>query len=127
MQNFRTWLRLIENDEDQPYIQSRRQGTTIWIDMIHVPRSQRGQGTGSRYYREWEAKLPKDIALVRLMAADTGSGQGNSDGFWEMQGFEWQYSGDNLDYESEHMMWKGVNGHPTPKQVVVDDDDQDID
>jgi predicted GNAT superfamily acetyltransferase len=117
---------MVEGEDDNPYIDARMSGdTTVWIDMIHVPKQQRGQGIGTRYYREWEAKLPKTVKLVRLLAADTGSGRGNSDQFWELLGFNWQYKGENLDYEAEHMMWKGVNGHPTPATVDVDAYDDD--
>lgn len=55
------------------------------------------------------------------MAADTGSGLSN--GFWEAMGFNYQYDGESLDYETSQYMWKGVNGHPTPETVWVDAED----
>lgn len=103
---------------DEPYINAHRSGDIIWIDMMGVP--DRGKGIGRRYYEQWEANLPPDIKLIRLMAADAGHGPSN--GFWEAMGFDYQYAGDDLDYETSHYMWKGVNGHPTPPTVNADED-----
>lgn len=107
----------------EPYIHAHRSGDTIWIDMMEVPEGQRRKGVGANVYQQWEASLPPDIKLVRLMAADTGSGKSN--GFWEAMGFDYQYDGDDLDYETSQYMWKGVNGHPTPPTVIVDGEDDD--
>lgn len=116
------WIELLENPE--PYIAAHRSGDIIWIDMMSVPVSDRGKGIGRQYYMKWEQELPQDVKIVRLMAADTGSGLSN--GFWEAMGFEYQYSGDDLDYETSQYMWKGVNGNPTPATVDLDDDQDDI-
>jgi hypothetical protein len=114
-------LRIPEGNSDKPFINARMSGDTTWIDMIHVPELQRGEGIGTKYYEEWEIKLPSTVKLVRVLAADTGSGKGNSDHFWDKLGFDWQYKGENLSYEAQHMMWKGVNGHATPMVVDVDE------
>jgi predicted GNAT superfamily acetyltransferase len=93
---------------------------TAWVDMILIPAQERGTGQGRRTYEAWEARLPATVEVVRLFAADTGSGE--SDGFWEAMSFEYQYDCEDesdLDYESSHMMFKGVNGHPTPKPIWV--------
>lgn len=108
-------------EAEKPYIDDHRSGDIMWLDMMAVP--VRGQGIGRRYYQQWEAELPKDIKLVRLMAADAGHGLAN--GFWEKMGFEYQYDGEDLDYETSQYMWKGVNGFPTPETVWVGDDDDE--
>ena len=102
----------------RPYLDAHRAGVSMWIDMLHVPASQRGMGTGRKLYANWEAHLPKDIELVRVFAADT-EGFGNSDGFWQSLGFSYRYAGglDELSYEAAHTLVKGVNGHPTPKPL----------
>jgi GNAT superfamily N-acetyltransferase len=120
----RKWMRLVEGKLDKPYIEASIGRDTANIDMFYVPKNQRHKGVGTRYYQEWEANLPKTVKLIRLLAADT-EGQGNSDQFWEMMGFEWQYTGENLSYEAEHTMWKGVNGHPTPPTVNTDEYEDD--
>jgi predicted GNAT superfamily acetyltransferase len=104
----------------RPFIDAHRSGNAVWIDMMLVPKKQRGRGVGRAYYEQWEAALPKDVELVRLMAADTGEGASN--GFWEAMGFDFQYDGEDLDYEMTHYMWKGVNGYPTPPTVDADAD-----
>ena len=107
----------------KPYIDAHRSGTIIWIDMMAVP--ERGQGVGRRYYERWEARLPKDITLIRLEAADAGYGMAN--GFWEAMGFDYVYTGDGMEgaeQEVKYAMWKGVNGHPTPDPIPLDDDDE---
>ena len=109
------------NNSVEPYIDAHVSGDVIWIDMIFVPFDQRNKGVGRALYEKWEKELPADITLVRLMAADTGSGQ--SSDFWDAMGFEFQYDGEDLDYESSQYMWLGVNGHPTPATVLVDDND----
>lgn len=87
--------------------------------MMRVPPDKRRQGIGRQYYAKWEAELPKSVKLVRLMAADTGSGKSN--GFWEAMGFDYVYDGDAeaMDYETAQAMWKGVNGKPMPKAIAV--------
>lgn len=95
------------------------------VAIIHdfvVPKSLRGRGVGRREYEKWEANLPHTVELVKLFAADYGDGKGNSDGFWENMGFDYQYA-DADDYETAHMMWKGVNGHETPPPIEWDDED----
>ena len=88
--------------------------------MFEVPAHLQGQGLGKAYMAHWEATLPPDITLVRLIAADTGSG--NSRQFWDACGYDYRYDGESLDYEAEHEMHKGVNGHPTPAMVTLDSD-----
>jgi GNAT superfamily N-acetyltransferase len=109
-------------EDNAPYIDAHRSGDVIWIDMMAVPSEHRGKGIGRQHYEAWEASLPPDIKLIRLMAADTGEGVSN--GFWEAMGFEYQYDGEDLDYETSQSMWKGVNGHETPPTVNVDDDEE---
>jgi len=106
---------------EQAYINGHVTGTIAWVDMIWVPPGERKNGKGRGLYLDWESKLPPETTLVRLMAADTGSG--NSDPFWERLGFNWVYLGsDDLRYEDLHMMWKGVNGTPTPASIDPDSD-----
>jgi hypothetical protein len=121
----RNFIDIIESEAEGPYISSHRSGATVYIDMMTVPRDQRRKGVGRAYYDEWEAALPHDVVMIKLMAADTGSG--NSAEFWSSMGFDYQYDGESLDYESQNMMWKGVNGHPTPATIDVDDEDEDED
>ena len=106
---------------DECRMSAHRSGDVIWIDMFHVPEHLRGKGVGRAYLAHWEATLPPDVTLVRLMAADTGSG--NSRGFWDACGYHYRYDGESLDYEAEHEMHKGVNGHPTPKMFWIDGDE----
>ena len=101
-------------------------GNTAWVNMISIPQSQRGQGFGKQVYLNWEKQLPSKIKLIRLMAANTGSG--TSSGFWDRMGFDYTYTGESLPYETAMMMWKGVNGHPTPDSIQGDDEEsQQID
>ncbi len=104
------------------YISSHRSGGVIWIDMIWVPTEHRGRGIGRKLYRDWERDLPDDITTVMLMAADTGDGVSN--GFWEAMGFAYRYDGEDLSYEAQQQMWRGVNGHPTPETVRVEEEDE---
>jgi GNAT superfamily N-acetyltransferase len=109
--------------EESTHIDAHRDGDeSIFIDVMYVPERLRRRGVGAACYREWEARLPKDIRYVRLFAADTGSGV-NTDGFWASLGFGYQYdaeSEDVLTYEDQHMMIKGVNGTKTPEPVYVE-------
>jgi hypothetical protein len=89
-----------------------------------VPRELRGRGLGREAFEKrimTYVKKHPSIHMIRLMAADAGHGKSNE--FWESLGFDYAYSGDNLDYESAQMMRKGVNGHPTPDPIDCDDDD----
>ena len=107
-----------QNVCDVPYIDAHMSGKeVVWIDMMRVPPEQRRRGIGRNHYAEWEAELPKSVKLVRLMAADTGSGKSN--GFWEAMGFDYVYTGgaEDMDYETSQQMWKGVNGHKTPRAI----------
>lgn len=118
----REFIDIVESAaEEQPYINAHRSGDIVWIDMMHVPPGQRGKGIGRAFYERWEASLPKDVTLVKLMAADTGEGVSN--GFWDAMGFDYQYAGEALGYEASQTMWKGVNGFPTPPTVDVDAED----
>jgi len=99
-------------------IESHEQGDTMWLDLIEVPKSQQRKGLGRKEYEEWEGSLPKNIKLVKLMAADMGDG--NSQGFWERMGFDFVYTSNdpnNIPYEYRQEMQKGVNGHPTPNPI----------
>lgn len=101
--------------------------TRIEIEWIHVPASERSKGAGRAAYEEWERTLEPSVKLVTLFAADTNE-QGNSDPFWEKLGFDWVYTADDADvipYEHSHRMHKGVNGHPTPKAVWWDEEDDE--
>jgi GNAT superfamily N-acetyltransferase len=117
------WATLVESEAPRIVAEIHpTQGIAI-IHDFHIPKVSRKQGLGRRAYEEWEASLPKEIKLVRLFAADYDNG--NSDGFWEAMGFDWNYTGENLSYEAQHAMWKGVNGHPTPPPVNVDEEELD--
>lgn len=119
----REWISLFEENE-KPWIDWHQAGEfVVLIDMFYVPPGMRGKGIGKTFYQNWESRLPKSVKLVRLMAADYGDGAGMSNQFWERMGFEYNYTGDNLPYEVEQMMWKGVNGHPTPPAIESDGDD----
>lgn len=124
----RKWIAIIEEGSETPNEQPRivaqvhvQQGVAIIHDFF-IPKELRGTGIGRKTYEEWEAALPPSIKLVRLFSADY-EGTGNADEFWDAMGFSYAYEGDNLDYESQHAMWKGVNGHPTPPTITVDDDE----
>lgn len=108
-------------DRREPYIHAHMSADVVWIDMFFVPPEMRRLGIGRRHYEEWEAGLPKTVTLVRLMAADTGSG--SSEGFWEAMGFDHVYDGDasSIGYEAAQQMQKGVNGQPTPEPLPIDD------
>lgn len=104
-------------------IDAHRSGSIIWIDWICVPADQRGRGNGRAAYSEFEKHLPADVEQVRVMAADSGSG--SSQGFWDALGFAFAFDGpgaSGLPYESRQTMFKGVNGHPTPKPTWISDD-----
>ncbi len=103
-------------------IDAHRAGDVVWLDWFCLPARARGQGHGRAAYDAWESALPVDITCVRLFAADTGDGR--SDGFWERLGFSYVYDTDNpdaLDDDDRYAMWKGVNGHTTPRPVWVED------
>lgn len=108
---------------EKPNIAAHASGDVVWIDMMSLPKGERGKGAGRAGYAEWEETLPENITRVQILASDTGAG--NSAAFWEKMGFTYQYEGENLDYESAHRMWKGVNGHATPPTVNVDDEDEE--
>lgn len=121
-----------KSEQAQAYISAHsvdKKNSIVEIDMIFVPQEQRRQGEGTRLYEEWEAELPKSVHAVHLFAANTeGEGFGddeNSDDFWSAQGFDYRFrarrSSDShrLPYEERHTMVKGVNGHPTPKPIVM--------
>jgi len=100
----------------------------VELHWFKVPEESRRSGMGTRLWAWLQANLPPHIKLVTLFAADSDGG-GNSDPFWEKQGFRWRYAAEDpgdLDYEATHAMWKGVNGHRTPKPVItgLDQDDE---
>lgn len=112
-------------------IHAHRSGDSVYIEEFVIPENLRRKKArnGATEYARWEASLPKDIKLVRLHAADMGSG--SSEGFWERMGFDWRYDyGESIGprdrrYEHSREMVKGVNGHPTPPTVVIDEDDDE--
>lgn len=108
---------------DAPYVDSHGNADLVWVDMLYVPRAQRGQGIGRKTYEAWEASLPTTVRLVLIHAGDTGSG--DSSGFWDAMGFAFRYDGENLSHEARCAMAKGVNGHPTPPTLRVEDGDED--
>ena len=78
------------------------------------------RGMGRQEYSRLEASLPEDIHLVELDAVDS------SDGFWIKMGFSPKFVGDEDDIGSlVHVLWKGVNGHPTPAPREPTDEDLD--
>lgn len=99
-------------------------GSTVEIHLIVVPDGKRRAGLGTRFFRWFEANLAERVTLVQVFAADY-DGNGNTDGFWESLGFRWKYGGEDLSYEEAHAMWKGVNGHPTPRMIAVGPDEDD--
>lgn len=115
------------------YLNSHRVNEeTIEIEMIFIAKENRNNGEGTKLYLEWEKSLPKEIKCVKLFAADTGSG--NSYPFWERLGYEFKYTGDSLEditsavgYEGTYTMIKGVNGHPTPKSIWVEPEEENED
>lgn len=93
---------------------------TMYLEWFALPRELRGKGLGRRAYELWEKTLPKSVKLIRLHAADTGSGP--TDMFWERMGFDWSwdfgepvYSTEDPNYEASHEMQKGIHGKRTPK------------
>lgn len=99
---------------DQVEIQSHQSGDVVWIDNFVVPDRLRRNKLGSAAYLAWEGKLPPNIKLVRLFAADTGSGRSNH--FWDYLGFCYRYFYNEAhNNEIRFEMHKGVNGHKTPK------------
>lgn len=126
----RRLINLIVEAEEEPYIDAHRAGDIIILDMMYVPKAQRGKGVATAYYNEWEKNLPPDIKMVRLWACDAGAGLTTP--FWERLGFEYQYDcesyedlGDQVDMDFTTWMVKGVNGHPTPEPIMVHPDDED--
>lgn len=107
-------------DKDDIYINAHLSGTEIlWIDIMFVPEEQRGKGKGTAFYEDWEQFIPKTAKIIKLMAADTGNGE--SSGFWEKMGFSFVYDSETeLGHETAQMMWKGVNGHSTPKSIFIE-------
>lgn len=113
------FLKFLEASE--PYINAHREGSMVWIDMMHVPPEQRGAGSGRAYYEQWEAALPQDIEYVRLVPVDSGGGP--ADGFWEAMGYNYLYSSHDPDYDVPNDMVKGVNDHPAPGPLGYEPDE----
>src|SRR5271170_4901116 len=99
----------------QPTIDAHREGDTVWLETFEIPEEQRGKGLGQEAYEEWENSLPKDVQLIRLFAANTG-GEESSASFWKKMGFEFVTTED--DGPVDAYMWKGINGHSTPKTAA---------
>ena len=62
--------------------------------------------------------------MICLFAGDTGAG--SSAGFWEKMGFTYTYDQES-GTEYDNYMWKGVNGHPTPKPQDTPDEEHGYD
>ena len=111
--------------QDQPYINAHRVGDhKIEIEMLFVPRDQRGKGVGRQFYQQWESNLPPDIHVVQIWSADTGNG--NARNFWDSLGFCYKYDNpDDWPVDEDTMDWmvKGVNGHPTPTAILIEPPD----
>ena len=99
-------------------IGAHREGNVIHIDWFTINEVHRGKGWGRRAYEQWEASLPKDIVRVELNAAQD-AGTGRVEQFWVKMGFEFIYNREVYDATIDNAMWKGVNGHPTPKAKDV--------
>jgi hypothetical protein len=121
----RKWINLMERAEDKEPVVSgmaRPGDKVVELFMLYVPHHLRGMGAGRAAYEEWEAKLPRSVERVEIDAVDYGDGAGDAKPFWDRLGFDFKYSGDNLDAEEQNRMWKGVNGHPTPPSIGDDDE-----
>jgi hypothetical protein len=118
---FQFWIPLVgavgeSHEPDQVVIQAHLSGPElVWIDWFNVPENLRGHGEGRKAYLKWERTLPETVKVVRLQAGDSGAG--DSAGFWEKMGFSYVYA-DHKGDESDQMMWKGVNGYPTPSAIT---------
>ena len=110
-------------DKQKPKIQAHQSDTTMYLDWMWIPQEMRGKGIGSAMYKAWEDKLPKEVTVVRLQAATAGDRPAAP--FWDNMGFSFVYNYETGDYEADNQMWKGVNGHPTPKSLHPDDEDPD--
>jgi len=89
-------LSLDEAANDSVTIDAHRVGNSVVIDYFEV--NPQRQGLGSKKYKEWESKLPKDIKTIKLYASDAGSG--NSEMFWDQMGFDWT---DEPGYMIKHL------------------------
>jgi len=107
---------------EQPYIDAHRVGAhKIEIEMMSVPKAQRGKGVGRRFYEQWEAELPPDIHVVQIWSADTGTG--NARGFWESMGFEYRYSNpDDWPVDEDTMDWMVIDLRLTPNRGIATKD-----
>ena len=99
-------------------------GDVLWIDMFGLRPEDRNQGGGRIAWQEFESSIPKEIAVICLFAGDTGGGP--SAGFWEKMGFTYQYDQES-GTEYDQYMWKGANGHPTPKPLDTPDEEHGYD
>jgi hypothetical protein len=85
----------------------------IIIEMFLVPSVVRGTGIGKNMYQQFEDKLPENIKIVNLIAADLGSG--DTQGFWFERGFRKVFEDQNKKNKQFYIyMQKGINGYLTP-------------
>lgn len=104
----------------------------LYLEWFALPQELRRKGLGRRAYELWEASLSKRVKLIRLHAADSGSG--STDAFWKKMGFNWRwsfgepvYSANDPNYEAYHEMQKGIHGKRTPEPIEVPyDDDEEL-
>jgi hypothetical protein len=121
----RDFINIVRESVDRPFIDAHMSGpNTVEIEMMVVPQQLRGTGAGRLFYQQWEEELPSEVKLVQLWCADA-DGSGKANGFWEAMGFDYKFSGEpaNPDADIWWWMWKGVNGHPTPQTIVLDDEE----
>lgn len=95
-------------------------GDILWIDWFYLPPEMRRQGKAEKIYFDFEASIPKKFKIIRLFAANS-EGEKRSHHFWEKVGFDYTYEGsEELEgSDGEWMMWKGINGHATPKSIKL--------
>jgi len=105
--------------------------TAVYIEWFSVEES--GKGNGRRAYEAWEARLPESVKYIYLHAADPDGG-GNSHGFWEAMGFDFEYTYGSaieheIDDETKYAMVKAIHGaaQPEPHLITSEDDEDDED
>lgn len=123
---------MVGEASEEPYIDGHLSGNQIaWVDMLYVPRNMRGTGVGTKMYLDWEKRLPSTVERVIIHVSDT-EGEGQPFQFWDTLGFESPFFIPHwMDISEVHeddlaSMWKGVNGHPTPKPKEYELEDDDL-
>ena len=66
--------------------------TQATINMFSLPAELRGQGLGTKLYKEWEDQLPVSVTHVELW-----TGNIRACGFWRKMGFLPKWPGAKLD------------------------------